>query len=208
MNLTNYWNKKWVIVGGFALLFVFLLTLFLIGLRERTQEERVAENTPLKEINLTRPYEDYSNINLIKPGISTEQEGISLMGKTEDANYAGGKKYLIYKTPFKEFKNLVVIKDGKVYFALENVFGNYRGGLSDYQNNYGEEDLILYETDDEGVWHIFLENGLAVKILGELREVFYFIPQDRESFLQNFSEELSVSEKTQEEEPEVFIPEP
>src|SRR3989344_182275 len=196
-------RKKLLIFIGF----VFLASIALVFLLFGGKKEEV--KTPeVKKIDKNRPFEDYNNMTLLKPGVHTEEDVRKILGNPKNTTKAGDKKYLLYDTPFEDFRNFAVIRNGKLEYALENVFGNYRGTIGDYRRGYGQESIVYYETEDVGEWHVFLKHGFAIKTLGVIREVFYFIPQDENLFFNNFSEELEIQKEAPQRQIEYISPEP
>ena len=196
-----------------AIILVVAISIFIVLLifPKPPSEEKPTQPTgrkPVKEIDKNNPYGDYTNINLLIPGKTTEKEAIALLGEPKGVYTLVGEKYLVYTTPFEDFTNFVVIENSVVSYALENVFADYRETLNSYVNKFGKEDAIFYESTDEGVWHVFLEEGVAVKTLGVLREILYFIPQDKSSFFNNFKDEINLSQEKPVEIDQEFMPEP
>lgn len=197
MNLTNLNRRKFIL---FVTILIFLFLGFLLWVFESTTKE-----TKQKKIDSSKPYNNYTNINLLKPGETTEAEVYKLLGNPKSISWENDQKYLNFETPFEYFTNYVVIKDGVVNHVLENVFSDYRGDLGESRERYGQEALTLYSRLDEDTWYVFLENGVAVNVLGEIRKVFYFIPQNEESFISNFKEELDFTKEKPFEEEEIIL---
>lgn len=196
-----------IILLGVAIFIGIFLLIFLKTPREDKPTKSV-DRAPIKTIDKNDPYVEYANINLLIPGKTTEEEAIALLGKPKGVFTLVGKKYLTYDTPFESFTNFIVIENSVVSYALENVFANYRGRLDDYVKKFGKEDAIFYEPGDEGMWYVFLEEGVAVKILGVMREILYFKPQDKSSFFNNFKDEINLSQEKPVEIDQEFMPEP
>src|SRR3989338_295854 len=198
-----FYKKSLILIIGSILLMAVLLISLLFT--QRGQE--IKEISP-KTIDKSSPFKDYTNMNFLKPGIHTEADVEKILGMPKTITHKGDKKYLLYDTPFNDFGNFVVLRDGKVEYALENVFGNYRGNLDDYRKMCGKEDRVYYEDGDDGEWYVFLKCGVAVDVFEFTRQVFYFIPQNEVSFLKNFSGELKMQKEPPEEDIETFIPAP
>jgi hypothetical protein len=77
---------------------------------------------------------------------------------------------------------------------LENVFGSYRGFYSDYTTAYGQPSLTLYNKDSaDSEWFIFLKQGLGLEVGGnDITQIVYFIPQPKDSFMENIASDLNL----------------
>lgn len=197
-----------IIFLGVVVLFWFILPIFLYPYpQDKNKPTKSIDRAPIKTVNKKYPYAEYTDINLLIPGKTTEKEVVTLLGKPKGVFKLVGKKYLTYTTPFEGFVNFVVIEGSVVSYALENVFANYRGVLDDYIKKFGKEDAIFYETTDEGIWYVFLEEGVALKTLGVLREILYFKPQNKSSFFNEFRNEINLSQEEVNETDQEFMPE-
>src|SRR3989344_5111426 len=117
-----FYKKSLILIIGSILLMAVLLISLLFT--QRGQE--IKEISP-KTIDKSSPFKDYTNMNFLKPGIHTEADVEKILGMPKTITHKGDKKYLLYDTPFNDFGNFVVLRDGKVEYALENVFGKCVG---------------------------------------------------------------------------------
>lgn len=141
---------------------------------------------------------NYSNLNHIIPGKSTIEDVEKTNGKPERTSSFGEKTYLYYPTPFKGYENIVLLKNDVVTYALENVFGNYRGSYGSYTDSLGQPDIALYANDDPlgFPWYVFLKSGLAIRSNNNyIKGIIYFVPQDKVGFMQNVASDLKLSEQ-------------
>ncbi len=208
MNLIKAKLKLILIILLGVAIFIGIFLLVFLKTPSEDKPTKSADRAPIKTIDKNVPYAEYTDINLLIPGKTTEEEAVAILGEPKGIFTLEGKKYLIYDTPFENFTNFVVIQNSIVSYALENVFADYRGTLNKYINKFGKEDAIFYESTDEGAWHVFLEEGVAVKTLGVLREILYFKPQDQASFFNNFKDEINILTTKNEEIDQEFMPEP
>lgn len=183
-------NRKILILISAVILILFLaLVYFMIstpgiglGGSETTDEETLQQ--------------EYSNLNELSPGESTLSEIVDTVGepsRTEEEE--GNKTLLYYPTPFESAENVVAVENEIMQYAIEQVFGDYRGVASDYQNQYGNPDLELTsEIAGRSVWNVYLDQGLIVATSGEMINIMvYFIPQSQEEFNNGLAVELGLS---------------
>lgn len=141
---------------------------------------------------------DYSNLNLLVPGKSTLQDVLNKNGAPFSKTVDGNKIHLYYKTPGTAYENVVFLKDNIVVYALENVFGNYRGNLSSFQKNNGKEEAMFYQTGQNSSgfpWYMYFKKGIAVQSTSnQITAILYFIPQDKSSFMENVGNDLNFVE--------------
>ncbi|MBI2420506.1 MAG: hypothetical protein HYV38_00265 [Candidatus Levybacteria bacterium] len=180
---------------GFAILFVITATIVFIFFIFKAPSEAPPKPTPTPsptQINLEK---DYSHLNKIIPGKSTLDDLIRINGKPASTKASGGKAYVYYKTPLEGFTNTILLENNIVVYSLENVFGSYRGNVSEYEKTYGEPDITLYDRDLYS-WYIYLDAGIAIENDGkEIGTMLYFIPQDKQSFMETIAKELNLLEK-------------
>ncbi|MBI4097460.1 MAG: hypothetical protein HY426_00285 [Candidatus Levybacteria bacterium] len=135
---------------------------------------------------------DYSSLNKVVPGKNTQDEVEKINGKPESVSTKDDKTYMQYKTPLENFINTVVLKDGRVVYSEENVFGPYRGSVSDFKDKYGTPDISLFENNYP--WSVYLGRGIAFQHDGkDVLKILYFIPQDKETFMRTLAQELGLS---------------
>jgi hypothetical protein len=189
-------NKSKIIYIIFAvfLVFLFLAYMFLVFLNPQ-KSDYVFKHQPIPMP--TNIETQYSNLNQLIPGKSTLEDIDSVAGIPASMQKADNKITLSYNTPVKEVKNIVLVKNGVVYYVLENVFGGYRGTYDAYVNSFGQPNFILYEnTGLFYPWYVFLKKGVMVQSANNIiTKIVYFIPQSENDFFNNISPELNLSRK-------------
>src|SRR3989344_2397464 len=131
---------------------------------------------------------DYSNLDEIIPGEHMREDVEKIAGLPYSIATLDNILYMYYKTPvdaFTEFDNIVGLRNGVVFFVLENVFSDYRGGYSDYTAKYGEPSVVFYQpANDDWPIHVFLDAGIALESsnLIDVTKVLYFVPQSETAF--------------------------
>lgn len=190
--------KWWVII--FVLIAVFFSVVIAIFIFN-SPEKKGGQLSTLSNNNLEK---DYSNLDEVKPGKTTLEEVKKINGEPKSVKNEGGKTYLTYKTPSEAFENLVVIENNRVSYTKENVFGTYRGNVSDFKAENGEPDLLLF-SEDFG-WSVYLNKGIAIQHdAQDIGAIVYFIPQSKENFMNTIAKDLALTEKPiSEEEPYHF----
>lgn len=195
--------KKLYIVFGIFLTVFFIFVL--IGYFSQPTQKKPVPNENQTNISPDALKADYSNLNKILPGQSTISDVVRLNGQPTSTKTIGSKKYLYFQTPIKTFNNFVVFEKGVVVYALENVFGEYRGRYENFTSSYGQPDLTLYDNTSSFIWYIFLQNGVGVQTNGkDVTGILYFIPQNENSFLSGIAEDVGLSRATPR--PEVLRP--
>lgn len=139
---------------------------------------------------------DYSRIIYLIPGKSTREDVLKMLGSPVSETIDKKRTVFNYPTPNSSFVNIVVLENGVVSFAVEYVFSTYRGVYSDYATKYGQPELNLYSSDGVGPdWFIFLKKGIGVgSSNNEINRVVYFVPQDKNSFVNNIASFLNLSQ--------------
>lgn len=174
------------------LIFVFALFLLISGLK----------NSPRKQPANTGPIPvpsdfnvDYSHLNKLIPGKSTREDVEKINGLPSSASTFGNNTILYYPTPSSQYKNTVAIENGKVKYAIENVFGEYRRTYESYVKAYGQPDLHLYNSNgDYFEWFIFLRFGVGVEnSAGGITRILYFVPQSKDDFMNGLAKDVGLS---------------
>lgn len=150
---------------------------------------------------------DYSRIIYLVPGKSTYNDTLQLLGSPISETSDKNKTVLAYSTPNPDFKNVVVLENGVVNFATEYVYSTYRGTYPNYIKKYGQPDLNLYSKVGEGYdWFIFLKKGIGVESSNnEITRIVYFVPQDKNSFINNIASFLSLLQIRPEPQGEILV---
>lgn len=187
-------NNKRLFFLGLILVLILFMGVALLFLN--TTQNVSINSTPLPVPSSFN--NDYSNINLLIPGKSTLQDVLNKNGAPFSKTVDGNKTHLYYKTPGTAYENVVLLKDNIVVYALENVFGNYRGNLNSFQKNYGKEEATYYQigqNNSDFPWYMYFKKGIAVQSTSnQITAILYFIPQDKNSFMDNVGNDLSFTE--------------
>ncbi len=169
-----------ILIGGF--IYVIFMIFVLILLKE---VDMLQPSTTTNELE-----KDYSSLDDVVPGKSTQKEVEKINGKPESTDVQGVKTNMYYDTPLDNFTNQVVLENDRVVYSVENVFGNYRGTIANYKAKYGEPELLLYDRDNYPI-EIYLSKGIAYKHgRTEILAILYFTPQSKETFMNTVAKDL------------------
>ena len=191
-------KTKIFFIGALLLILfvIFSLILFVIFSYKNRGEKPVLP-TPIPiptDFNI-----DYSKINLLQPGKSSFNDVIKTVGHPYSSSSFGTKRVLYYQTPSLDFKNMVILEKDVVVYALEYVFGNYRGNYNSYVYSYGQPSLSLYDPKSYFNWYIFLKSGIGIESSNnEVTAVLYFIPQSESGFLSSVAKDLGLLKESPE----------
>ena len=185
-------NLKKGLLIFLVLIFVIALFLFMSGSKSN-QKKQPANTGPIpvpSDFNV-----DYSHLNKLIPGKSTLEEVEGINGLPSSASTFGNNTILYYLTPSSQYKNTVAIENGKVKYAIENVFGEYRGTYDSYVKAYGQPDLHLYNSDGSYFdWFVFLKFGIGVEnSAGGITRILYFVPQSKDDFMNGLAKDVGLS---------------
>lgn len=184
-------NSKKVLVIFLIIIIVCALFLFITNPRGN-QKKQPASLTPIPvSSDFTK---DYSHINKIKPGKSSLEDVEAINGAPLSTSTFGKRLVLYYQTPSKAARNTVVVENGVVKYAIENVFGDYRGTYRNYLQAFGQPDLHLYNSNGEPFeWFIFLKIGVGIEnSAGGITRMLYFIPQSESSFMKSVASDIGL----------------
>lgn len=198
----DFLKQKGIIFLTLALLgvFVFIAIVFTVFQKESAPNESPVAPTPTTFVAINPPRtplpvdleKNYSNLNKVVPGKSTFNDVKKLNGAPQSVSRLDDKTYLYYKTPLERYINKVLIEKNIVVYSVENVFGSYRGKVSDYSSKYGLPDITLFEKGDSYSWYVYLNEGIAIENDGkDVGAILYFIPQNKNSFMQTIARELN-----------------
>lgn len=198
----DFLKQKGIIFLSLALLgvFVFIAIVFTVFQKEPAPKESPVAPTPTTSVAINPPRtplpvdleKNYSNLNKVVPGKSTFNDVKKLNGAPQSVSRLDDKTYLYYKTPLESYINKVLIEKNIVVYSVENVFGSYRGRVSDYSSKYGLPDITLFEKGDSYSWYVYLNEGIAIENDGkDVGAILYFIPQNKNSFMQTIARELN-----------------
>ncbi len=190
-----YLKNHLFIILTFILLIVFIPVVLYaqFGIKNKPSDTPVINPNPTP---ITSSFDQsYNSFNQLVPGKSDLSDVEKINGPAYKSSKDGNKLYLYYKTPSNDYENTALLRNGVLYYSLENVFGDYRGKYSDYINTYGQPSLHLYNTDStSSEWYIFLQQGIGLEIGGEdVSRVLHFVPQPKEDFIKNFTSELNLT---------------
>jgi len=202
--LIFYLKSHFFAILVFALLLIFIpMVIYLSFATKNTTHQSQNQNqiptpiinshpTPLPSVFT----QSYNNFNQLVPGKSTLQDIEKINGPAISSAKDGNKIYLHYQTPSADYQNIAAVKNGVLYYSLENVFGDYRGVYSDYTTAYGQPNLTLYnKTSTDSEWFIFLKQGLGLEVGGnDITQIVYFVPQSKADFMTNIAPELNLTD--------------
>lgn len=192
-----------IFIGLFFVVLLFLLTLIL---GHKNNQGKLINNptaTPIASLTPTPTpipvpsdfNRDYSNLNKLIPGKSTIVDVEKINGFPSSTRTSGTQTTMYYPTPSKEHSNVVVLENGTVKYALDNVFGNYRGNYGDYSKTYGQPDMHLYNSEPGNYfdWYVFLKYGFGIEnSIGGITRIVYFAPQSKESFMDTIAVDIGL----------------
>lgn len=168
--------------------FVFLYSVFL----KPADETYVFKQKPVPTPSSIEA--QYSNFNLLVPGKSTIEDVDRIAGAPVSIKKDGQNIFLYFNTPVAGAKNIILLKNGVVFYALENVFGNYRGSYDSYVKAFGKADLTLNE--DLYSWSVFLKRGVMIESGSNvITKIIYFVPQDQDSFFSFVAKDFGLSKE-------------
>lgn len=187
-------TNKWSLLPFLIALVVAVVTLiFALSLVFRITSPKPI--VPTKPQITSNPTQDYSKINSLKPGRSSLQNVKDINGEPDSEIVENDITKLYYKTPLNGFTNEVVLKKNKLNYAVENIFGSYRGDVSEYKTKFGEPDLILYDKETLYPWYIYLNKGLAIENdKTDILSVLYFVPSSKNVFMNTVAADLEMLE--------------
>jgi hypothetical protein len=204
-NFIAYLKSHFFAVLVLTLLLIFIpVALYLqFGSRNLPSQSQTPIINPHPAPILSDFNQSYGNFNQLSPGKSDLKAVEKINGPAISSAKNGNKTYLYYQTPSADYKNIVMLKNGILYYSLENVFGEYRGNYSDYVASYGQPALHLYNKDSSSSeWYIFLKQGLGVEVSSnKVLRVLYFVPQSKTDFLRGLTLELNLTNVSQIDQP-------
>lgn len=186
--------KKLFIILTAAVVFlivVFAVKSFFSGQLLKTSPDKTGGTLGPQKLN-----KDYgSRLYQTVPGKSTTSDVIKINGKPSSFKTDGKKTYFYYKTPHSDFQNIVLFKNNIEVYALENIFGNYRGTFDNFLKAYGAA-KAFYKKGGPFVYKIFLSYGLGVETdEKDILKIIFFVPMTESEFLQSVAKELGLSKE-------------
>lgn len=188
--MLSFVKKYWIYT--LVILIIFIIMLIILGGLVSKKNQPGVSPTPFPVPSDAS--KDYSNLNKLIPGKSTREDVEKINGSPTNVSVFGDRTYLYYRTPLNRFLNTVLIINNKVVYSYENVFGVYRGTLSNFINSYGQAPLKMYTRDEPYTWSIYPDKGIGVESdgSGDILVVIYFVPTTKESFIKNLAPELKL----------------
>ncbi len=191
-------ERRVIFIFAFGALVILLFLIFIF--MPKSSVKYPAPIITLTPMSLETPFPvssdtsiDYSNLNKLVPGKSTLEEVRKLNGPPETTSFSGKDTVLYYPTPLERFKNEVVLRNNVVYYVSENIFGNYRGSFSSFQNAYGSSFLKMYKKGEPYVWYIYPTKGIGAESDGtDLLVIIHFPPLSENDFIKNIAPGLSL----------------
>lgn len=181
-------ERFFLLVSLAGVVFIVLLILFLV-LRSTPQKD----TSGIKPLPMpSDPTQDYSNLYRLVPGKSTLEDVKKINGEPYNVTVFGENTYLYYKTPLKTFLNKVLIRNNKVVYSYEYVYGKYRGDYNSFINSYGEAPLKMYERENSP-WYIYPNKGIGFQSdRFDVLAVIYFVPMTKEEFIKNIAPDINL----------------
>lgn len=177
------------ILIAFSALFFLSIVFIFVNYLSKTSVAPVTSPKPISS-DLSQ---EYSNLNKTLPGKSTISDVIRINGSPVSTRSEGQKTYLYFQTPIFNVVNIVAFKSGVELYALENVYGQYRGSYDNFTKAYGQPNLTLYDHTNSLPWYVFLQNGIGVQTNGKnISKILYFFPQDENSFIDSVAKDVGL----------------
>jgi hypothetical protein len=196
MNIFLSLKKKFFAVLVLILFLIFIPIIIYLSFGTGLKLPQIPTINPHPTPISTGFSQSYDNFNLLVPGKSNLGDIEKINGAAISSSKNGDLTYLYYQTPSKDYKNTVVLKNGLLYYSLDNVFGDYRGNYSDYIASYGQPELHLYNSDlnDPFEWYVFLKIGIGVENSGGgITKILYFTPMSKSVFLNSIAKNVGLT---------------
>lgn len=178
-----------IFIGFFILIFIIVLLLvFNQNKKPDTQQNSFLTPTIVQQ-------KESLYVKFV-PGKTTYDEVVKSLGNPTSIRKVGNKTYIWYPTAYSALPNVFVFTNGVLLYDIENFFGDYKKSLNFYTSKYGQPELSLFDKNDDTVeWMLFPKYGIALCVFSfdsSIVKIMYFVPQTKESFEKNFSEELGL----------------
>lgn len=192
-------NKKFLLIIILGV-FVIFLFLFFVFVQKNSVKYPAPTATPIQTPAET-PFPvssdtsiNYSNLDKLIPGKSTLDDVKKLSGPPEKTTISKEETLLYYPTPLERYKNEVLLKNNIVYYVIENIFGDYRGSLSAFQNTYGGNFIKMYKKGEPFTWYVYSAQGIGVESDGtNILIIIHFAPLSEGDFIKNIAPGLGIS---------------
>lgn len=194
-NFINYFKNHFFVILAFLLLLIFIPVALYSQFGPKTNLSENPKINPNPTPITSNFSQSYNSLDQLIPGKSTLVNVERVNGAAYKSSKTGNRLYLYYKTPSNDYENTILLKNGVLYYSLENVFGDYRGKYSDYTQAYGQPSLTLFNKDTTASeWFIFLQQGIGVEVGGnDISRVLHFVPQSEDDFMKNIAPELDLT---------------
>ena len=159
----------------FFIILVLISIIFYTNKKGQNREETI-NRTPSEVV-----YKD------LIVGKSTKENVYNKFGEPESEMIDGEKEILEFRSNNPNFNNELKFKSGTLIFAKEIIAPIDKIDIKKIQQQYGEEDTILYPPG-AGMYtglFIYLDDGVAYRgnyFTGDITEIWYFQPTNIESF--------------------------
>lgn len=198
--MINFLTEKKFLLISILGIFVVFLFLFFIFMQKNNVKNLTPTATPIQTpLETPLPVSsdtsiNYSNLDKLVPGKSTLDDVKKLSGPPEKTSISREETLLYYPTPLEKYKNEVLLKNNIVYYVTENIFGEYRGSFSSFQNNYGGNFIKMYKKGEPYTWYIYSAQGIGVESDGtNLLIIIHFAPLSENDFIKNVAPGIGLS---------------
>lgn len=135
-------------------------------------------------------------LNVVVIGKDKKENVLKKLGQPDGTRTKGNKEYMTYRSSLEEVKNEIALRDKVVFYTIEYT-PNDKRSLREFMDSFGTPEIKLYLVDEPDLeWNIFLKNGFAIETGAGgqgLTKILRFTSQSKESFENNFNEELGLT---------------
>lgn len=169
---SRFVKNEWVLILCiFAGLLIVLALIFSVGIKKN----------PVKQIGV--PYKES-----VYPGKSNEDKVRSVLGQPVKTEASGSSNIFYYPTTNKYRQDKIDFENKTVTLIKEQVIGKEKGKLVDYLQKYGNQESIFYGPHGAiAPGYFWGTKGVMVFANpkdGTIIEIWYFVPQTEDVFLQ------------------------
>lgn len=131
----------------------------------------------------------------LKPGVSTANDVINVLGRPIDTKNENGQTVSEYKSTNQYRFNQVTFVNGTATLIKEIVNSNDNKDASIITSIYGTAQKVLYEKLPSSVFNLYVYPGNGIAYLGAadgtLKEIWYFQPTTIDSFITDWGQDFS-----------------
>lgn len=140
----------------------------------------------------TNAYESVFS-SALSPEVSNINELTSISISPENITNKNGIDMFSYKTQSDDDKNIVAVRDRKVFYILENIYSDTK--INDLVSS-NDTFFKLYDKDDDSlIWNIYLGKGIAVAHVGNdvIKKVKFKSGISKTAFMNNHANMLNLT---------------